>query len=105
MTANQRIAMLEAMIADDPNDPELRYGLAMEYVGLGDDGGAIGAFSTLLAVAPKYAPGYHQLARTLQRLNRIEEARTTLKQGIPIAQDQGNHHAAGEMTELLQSME
>jgi hypothetical protein len=28
-----------------------------------------------------------------------------LSQGIPIAQKQGDHHAAGEMMELLQSLE
>ena len=56
-------------------------------------------------VAPDYPPGYHQGARVLQRLDRIAEARALLLQGIPIAKSQGNDHAAGEMTELLHSLE
>ncbi len=94
-----------AMLADEPNDAELHYMLAMENVSLGDDAGAAGCFDTLVRVAPDYAPGYHQGARTLQRLDRIAEARALLLKGIPVAQAKGNDHAAGEMTELLHSLE
>ena len=32
-----RLEQIQAMLADDPNDPFLRYGLAMEHVSSGDD--------------------------------------------------------------------
>lgn len=105
MTANERLKMLEAMIADEPKDPELRYAHAMEYASAGDDAAAVRWFQELIQIAPDFAPAYHQAARTLQRLNRLAEARALLAQGVPVAEKQGNYHAAGEMTELLQSFD
>jgi cytochrome c-type biogenesis protein CcmH/NrfG len=105
MTAEQRRAMLAAMIAESPDDPELRYSLAMEYASSSDDAEAARLFEELTRLAPNYPPAYHQAGRTLQRLNRIADAKSILTRGIPIAQKKGDAHAAGEMTELLQSME
>ena len=100
-----RREQIEAMLKDEPNDPELRYMLAMDHVSAGDDATAVRCFQELIAVAPTYPPAYHQAGRALQRLNRLAEARAVLTQGIPIAQKQGDHHAAGEMMELMQSLE
>ena len=104
MAANRR-QQIETMLQDEPNDPELRYMLAMEFVSAGDDAGAVLRFQELLLVAPTYPPGYHMGARALQRLGRVAEARTLLHQGIPVALAQNNHHAAGEMQELLELMD
>src|SRR5450432_2258817 len=104
MPAKGRREQIEAMLAEEPNDPELRYMLAMEYASAGDDAGAARCFQELIQVAPNYPPAYHQGGRTLQRLDRIAEARALLTQGIPIAEKQGDSHAAGEMTELLHSL-
>jgi hypothetical protein len=38
------------------------------------------------------------------QLERIDEARTALRDGIEQARRQGNAHAAGEMSELLASL-
>ena len=100
--ANRKQQILE-MLRDDPNDPELRYMLAMECASAGDDAEAVRCFAELLAVAPNYAPAYHMGARALVRLERIVEAKALLERGIPAALAQGNTHAAGEMQELLAS--
>jgi cytochrome c-type biogenesis protein CcmH/NrfG len=105
MTAKTRKQQIEEMLADEPNDPELRYMLAMEYVSQGDDAGAVACFRELIATAPDYTPAYHQGGRALQRLNRIDEARDLLRQGIPVALKKGDQHAAGEMQELLEYLE
>jgi cytochrome c-type biogenesis protein CcmH/NrfG len=105
MTAKTRKQQIEEMLADDPNDVELRYMLAMEYVSQSDDAGAVRCFQELIAATPEYPPAYHQAGRALQRLNRIDEARTLLNQGIPIALKKGDQHAAGEMQELLDYLE
>jgi Tfp pilus assembly protein PilF len=93
------------MLAQEPNDVELRYMLAMEHVSEGDDPGALGRFEELIAMAPNYPHAYHQAGRVLQRLGRVAEAKSWLHQGIPIAQKAGDLHAAGEMQGLLESME
>jgi Flp pilus assembly protein TadD len=105
MTAPSRLASIDAMLADEPNDPELRYMRAMELVSLGDDTAAAQAFRDLIAIAPEYPPAYHMGGRTLQRLGRLGEARSLLEQGIPIALRIGNEHAAGEMQGLLESLD
>ena len=105
MTSQGRIPQIRAMLADTPDDPELRYMLAMEYVSQGDDAEAVRTFEELIAVAPTYPPAYHMAARTLARLNRVADARAMLQRGIPAAQAQGNQHAAGEMMELLQTLQ
>ena len=105
MMAKSRREQIEAMLAEDPSDPELRYMLAMEFVSNGDDAGAVKCFQELVQATPNYPPAYHQAGRALQRLNRISEAKALLLTGIPIAQKQGDSHAAGEMMELMESLE
>jgi tetratricopeptide (TPR) repeat protein len=105
MSAKSRRETIEAMLAETPNDPELRYMQAMEYVSADDDAQAVRCFQEIILAVPNYLPAFHQASRALQRLSRIAEARALLSQGIPIAQEQGDHHAAGEMLELLQSLE
>jgi Tfp pilus assembly protein PilF len=100
-----RLAQIEAMLADEPNDPELRYMRSMELVSLGDDAAAAQAFRELIDVAPEYPPAYHMGARTLQRLGQLSEARMLLERGIPLALRLGNEHAAGEMQGLLESLD
>jgi cytochrome c-type biogenesis protein CcmH/NrfG len=105
MNTKTRRQQIEEMLSDEPNDPELRYMQAMEYASEGNDPEAARCFQELLAVAPTYPPAYHMGARVLQRLNRSAEAKAILERGIPIAFAQGNTHAAGEMQELLESLE
>ena len=100
-----RLQQILAMLADEPNDPELRYMLAMEHVSGGDDEEAVRCFQELLSATPDFPPAYHQGARTLQRLGRIDQARELLERGIPVSMRIGDAHAAGEMQELLENLE
>src|SRR5437879_1072025 len=105
MDTQQRKEHLRKMLAEDPGDPELGYMLGMEYAGAGDDQAAVTCFRELLAMSPDYAPAYHQAGRALHRLCRAGEARAILQRGIPVAQQRGDLHAAGEMQELLANLE
>jgi cytochrome c-type biogenesis protein CcmH/NrfG len=100
-----RKQQLEAMLADDPRDPELHYMLAMEHVSEGNDAEAVRVFGEVIALKPDYSPAYHMAARALVRQNRIVEAKAMLGHGITAAEAVANFHAAGEMQELLQSLE
>jgi Flp pilus assembly protein TadD len=105
MSSEKRRQMLEQMLADAPNDPELRYALAMEHASTGDDEGAARCFRDLLQRTPDYAPAYHQAGRSLHRLGRLAEARDALQRGIPVALRQNNKHAADEMQALLDNLD
>jgi Flp pilus assembly protein TadD len=105
MTAKSRMQQILDMLADEPDDPELRYMLAMEHVSVGDDESAVRCFHELLSVTPDFPPAYHQGARALQRLGRTGEAHDLLERGIPMALKKGDAHAAGEMQELMENLE
>jgi cytochrome c-type biogenesis protein CcmH/NrfG len=105
MAAKSRKDMIEEMLRDAPDDAELRYMLAMEHASSGHDDEAAKCFQQLTALSPEYAPGFHQGALALVRLNRVDEAKALLRRGIPAALKLNNQHAADEMGELLNSLE
>lgn len=104
MTDKSRKQRIEEMLAEDPRDPFLRYGLAMEYVSAEQDEEAVRCFTELLQATPDYVPAYMQAGRALTRLNRVEEARTLFQSGIAAARQQGDLHAAEEMTGFLEGL-
>jgi hypothetical protein len=95
---------IEAMLADDPGDPFLRYSLAMELDKAQEHEASLARFRELMREAAPYVPAFFMAAQQLARLGRIEEARTVLGVGIEHARAAGNAHAAGEMTEFLASL-
>jgi tetratricopeptide (TPR) repeat protein len=95
---------LEALLADDPGDVFLRYGLALELEKEGDHEASLARLRELQAGEPPYVPAFFMAAQQLVRLARIDEARSALRDGIEQARRQGNAHAAGEMGELLSSL-
>jgi Flp pilus assembly protein TadD len=104
MAGKSRKQQIEEMLAEDPNDPFLLYGLAMEHVSAGQDEEAVRCFEELLRTAPDYVPGYMQAGRALARLNRVEEARTVFQTGIETARQKGDLHAAEEMAGFLEGL-
>jgi len=96
-----RKQQLQEMLADEPNDPFLRYGLAMEFVSEGNDDQALRCFHQLLEMAPDYVPAYLQAAQALMRLGRSQEAGALFERGIAAARKQGDFHAAQEMEGFL----
>lgn len=105
MSVKSRKEQLEEMLAEDPRDPFLHYGLAMEYASAGDDRTAVERFRQLLAVAPDYVPAYLQAGQALLRLNRPAEARETWAQGVAVARRNGDVHAAEEMSGMMAGLE
>ena len=110
MASTPRMAQIEAMLADDPDDAFLRYGLAMEHASAGDDDACVAVLRDLIArtAANPYIPAFLQAGQALVRADRIPEACDVLKQGIAAATIAGTAealHAQGEMQGLLSSIE
>jgi Tfp pilus assembly protein PilF len=104
MAGKSRKQQIEEMLADDPNDAFLRYGLAMEYVSGGDDEGAVRCLRELMAVDPEYVPAYQQAGQALLRLGRPDEAQAALRTGVAMARKKGAAHAADEMQGMLEGL-
>jgi predicted Zn-dependent protease len=96
-----RIAALNEVLTQNPNDTFARYGLAMEYSKAGDFDRALAEFSILLKANPDYTPGYFMAAQTLVRADRANDAKTMLTDGIASARRTGNLHAQSEMEARL----
>jgi hypothetical protein len=107
MARTPRMAQIEAMLAEDPDDAFLRYGLAMEHASAGDDEDCVKVLRDLIAraAATPYVPAYLQCGQALMRLDRDAEACDVLRTGIEAARQAGDTHAMGEMQGLLASIE
>jgi hypothetical protein len=101
MTVKTRKQQIQEMLADEPHDPFLRYGLAMEYISEGNDEEAVLQFRDMFMFTPEYVPAYHQAGQALVRLGRAPEASEVLRLGVKMATKQNNLHAAEEMQALL----
>lgn len=92
-----RLAMLQQMAAQKPDDPFPRYGLAMEYKKQGRTDEAWETFSTLMRDAPDYVPSYLMAGGLLTEMGRRAEAAAVLDRGIEAARTAGDAHALSEL--------
>lgn len=97
-----KIAALQEILKQNPQDAFARYGLAMEYVHRNQPDLALAQFDHLQAQHPDYTAGYQMAAQTLLRMGRVEEAQARLRLGIACAQRTGNQHARNEMEAMLE---
>jgi Tfp pilus assembly protein PilF len=104
MSGNTRKEQLEAMLAQFPENAQVRYFLAMEHVSARDDEGAVRVFRELFAADPSYVPAYLQAGQVLARLGRSDEAKEVFRQGIAAARQGGDAHALGELEGFLASL-
>ena len=101
---NPHIAQIEAMLADDPEDNFLRYGLAMAHLSDGNQPAAVEKLRSMTD-GTSYVPAFLQLGQILAREGDEEGAKATFRRGIELATQQGNGHAAGEMGGFLAALE
>jgi tetratricopeptide (TPR) repeat protein len=96
-----RVAMLTEILSQNPSDAFARYGLALEYSNTGDVDRALEEFGKLLVAHPDYTAGYFMAAQALARVERLEDAKKMLADGIASAKRTGNSHAQSEMEGML----
>jgi tetratricopeptide (TPR) repeat protein len=96
-----RVAMLNEILTQNPNDAFARYGLALEYSNQGQIEPALAEFGKLLSSHPDYTAGYFMAAQALAKADRNDEARKMLENGIISAKRTGNAHAQSEMEGML----
>ena len=99
-----KLAGLREILELDPKNSFARYGIAMEWVGMGKIAEALAEFDTLLHNDPDYTAAYFMSAQTLAREGRNDEASERLKAGIGSAARSGNTHALSEMQAMLDDL-
>ncbi|HVS71286.1 MAG TPA: hypothetical protein VHQ47_08535 [Phycisphaerae bacterium] len=99
------IEQLHSLLAADPNDSFLLYGLAMELARQNRLPESLEAFAKLRQQHPTYIPAWFMGARTLEQAGDIEAAKTLYQEGIALATRTGDTHAASEMSSALAMIE
>ncbi len=94
----ERLDALEAMLAENPNDPFCLYGIAQEHLNNGACDLAIGYFEKCLESDPSYLYAYYHKARALEELDRVDDAVATLETGLRQAKEAGDVHAINEIS-------
>jgi tetratricopeptide (TPR) repeat protein len=96
--------MLQAFIAQRPNDPFPRYGLALEHKNAGRLEEAWSAFEALMTEHPTYTAAYLHAGNTAVALGRVDAARAVYARGIEACAKAGDAHARGELEGALSSL-
>ncbi|HTP33666.1 MAG TPA: tetratricopeptide repeat protein [Candidatus Acidoferrales bacterium] len=99
--SSSRLESLKSLVAQNPQDSFLRYGLAMEYRNGGDLESAMREFQALMDANPDYAATYFHAGQTLERIGRLEEARAVYRRGIEVTTRKGDQHACSELQGAL----
>ena len=99
-----RIAMLNEILGQNPDDAFARYGLALEYSKMGQTEQSLTEFEKLLTRHSDYTAGYFMAAQTLAAAGRGNQAKEMLSKGIASAKKTGNAHAQSEMQAMLEEL-
>ena len=99
--ATNRLEILKQMLAQDPNNCFARYGLAMEYAKSGELEPAVEEFDKLLTADETYVAAYFHGGQALEKLGRLDDARTTYEKGIEASTRKGDLHTRAEIEAAL----
>jgi predicted Zn-dependent protease len=101
--AASRIEIFEQILAGDPANTAVLFGLAKEYEKSGDDVKLIETLERYLAASDDEGNGYGMLAGAYQRAQKHEKARETYQRGIETAMAHGHPGMAEEYRQILES--
>jgi len=105
MTQTDRLSRLRVMRESDPQDADIAYMIAQECAKAGDLEGSLTSYDACLALDPNYHYAYFHKARVHERLECIDDAIRTLREGLGIAQADNNAKAIGEIEQYLTLLE
>jgi predicted Zn-dependent protease len=100
---SSRIEAFEQMLAADPDNAMVLFGLAKEYEKVGRDREVIDALSKYLRLHNDEGNAYGMLARAYERAGRRDEARRTYERGIEAATAHGHPSMAEDYRMTLET--
>lgn len=98
------LEQLEKLLAADPGDAFLLYGLAQEHAKQGAHKVAVEFYDRCLVADPAYCYAYYHKARSLDAMEKRDDAVATLRAGLKAAKSAGDSHAASEIAALLDEL-
>jgi predicted Zn-dependent protease len=88
--AAARIETFKQMLESDPENAQVRFGLANEYLKAGQYEEAIAALEDYLQRADDEGAAFGMMARALEKVGRREDARRAYERGIEASQKHGH---------------
>jgi predicted Zn-dependent protease len=104
MSDSSRLAALERMLGNRPDDSRLRFGVALEYLKAGRTEDGIRELRRYLDEAEDEGNGWGRLGAVLMELDREEEAVEAYRRGVESADRHGHPTMADEFREILEDM-
>ena len=101
---NERLEKLLAFHEAAPDDDFTTYAIALEHVKEGAENDALAWLDKTLAIQPDHAYAYYQKAGVLSRMERADDARRAIEDGLAAARRAGDGKAEGELNELLEDL-
>ncbi|MBC6947923.1 tetratricopeptide repeat protein [candidate division KSB1 bacterium] len=101
----KRLEKLQKSLAAHPADAFTRYLVALEFVKLNRPEEALAHFHQLHSEHAAYVPTYYQYAQLLESLGRRAEAIAVYREGVGVARQVGDGHAASELQAALDLLE
>ena len=98
---SDRLTRLLALLAAEPDDGFVLYGLAQECRKLGRLEEAVLYYDRAIAADPKQCYAYFHKAKSLEAAGRRPEAAAVLTEGMKRARAVGDHKAASEIEAYL----
>jgi len=98
-----RIEVFEQILAGEPANTAVLFGLAKEYEKVGDDPKLIETLERYLASANDEGNAYGMLAHAYERLKDSAKARAAYQRGIDAAMTHGHPGMAEEYRTILES--
>ena len=101
MSRSSNLDFFRQAVEKDPENVFARYSLGMELRKAGDQAAALEAFEALIDTDPAYIAAYLMAGQVAVELDDEDRAAAILRSGIERARENGNDHAASEMSDLL----
>ena len=91
-----RIEVFKQMLASDPENTMVMFGLAKEYEKLGQSGDVIALLENYLAKADDEGNAYGMLAKAYEQNGERERAKATYEKGIAVSNAHGHPSMAND---------
>lgn len=94
-------APFEALLADEPDDTTLLYGLGRKMIGDGEHARAVAHLRRCVAVDPEYSAAWRELGRALEGADDPAGAREAYTRAIAVGEAKGDLQVSKEATVFL----
>lgn len=100
-----KIAQLQALLDQDPNDEVALFGLGKAYLKVKNYEEAINALERCIQVKPDYSAAYQALAVALYKAGHIDRSRQIGRNGIDVANAKGDLMVTKQLQHFLGQIE